>query len=465
MIDTLTRLVASYGYLVVGMFILLESAGVPLPGETALLVAAASAGAGQLRIGVVIGVAAVAAIIGDAGGYWLGRLGGRPFIERYGRWVHLDARKLERIEAFFTCHGPKTVFFGRFIGVLRTYSALFAGLSRMPYPTFTLYNALGGVIWATGFGLLGYVFGRNLAQVERWAQLFGWSVLALVVLVGMMVLLWRWLSRHQNELSAWRDTVLARPQVVRLLARYRRPLRWLRARLTSGQYLGFHLTFGLLVSGGCLWLFGGLLEDILHGDPLVRVDEAVATTLHGWATPLATTIVVLITDLGSPVTLMAVGVIVAVVYGRRRQWLSLATWIVALGGGELLNLLLKAIVVRPRPVFAHPWLLARTSSFPSCHAMLSLIAYGMLGYFALLRLRSWRMRTAVVCGVMLLVLLIGFSRLYLGVHYFSDVIAGFAAGGVWLSTCITGMELVRRGDLGGRNQQPGHRRGRKAAAA
>ncbi|HEV7950474.1 MAG TPA: VTT domain-containing protein, partial [Glaciihabitans sp.] len=370
-IDTLTRLIATYGYLAVGILILLESVGVPLPGETALLAAAAAAGTGQLWIGGVIGVAAVAAIVGDGGGYWLGRLGGRPFIERYGRWVHLDARKLERIEAFFARHGPKTVFFGRFIGVLRTYSALFAGLSRMPYPSFTLYNVLGGIIWATSFGLLGYVFGRNLAVVERWARLFGWGVLALVVLVGVTMLLWRWLTRHQKELIAGRDTLLARPQVVRLRARYRRPLQWLRARLTPGQYLGLHLTAGLLVSVGCLWLFGGLVEDIMHGDPLVRVDQVVATLLHEWATPRATTIFVLITDLGAPVTLFALSVIVAVVYTRRRHWLSVGTWIVALTGGEALNLLFMLIVTRPRPIFIHPWLLAHRNSFPSGHAMLS----------------------------------------------------------------------------------------------
>jgi len=110
-----------------------------------------------------------------------------------------------------------------------------------------------------------------------------------------------------------------------------------------------------------------------------------------------------------------------------------ASEIVALGGSELLNRLLEHIFARPRPVFVHPLLLARDYSFPTGHAMESLIAYLMLAYFALLRLRTWRTRSAVVGGVALFVLLIGFGRLYLGGHYFSDVVGGFAAGGDWLS--------------------------------
>jgi membrane protein DedA with SNARE-associated domain len=196
MLNTLTHLVATYGYLVVALCILLESAGLPLPGETALLVAAAYAGAGHLQIGAVIAVAALAAIVGDAGGYWLGRKGGRAFITRHERWIHLDARKFGRLEAFFARHGAKAVFFGRFVGLLRTYAALFAGISRMPYATFTVFNALGGITWAILIGTLGYVFGQNLALVERVVQDFGWGMLGVVVLVAAMWLIWGWVGTH-----------------------------------------------------------------------------------------------------------------------------------------------------------------------------------------------------------------------------------------------------------------------------
>jgi membrane protein DedA with SNARE-associated domain/membrane-associated phospholipid phosphatase len=446
MLTTLTQLIATYGYVIVAVFILLESAGLPLPGETALLLAAAAAGTGQLSIGVVIVVAALAAIVGDAGGYWLGRKGGRPLLERYGRWFRLDAAKLDSIEAFFAKHGPKTVFFGRFIGVLRTYSALFAGISKMPYGIFTLYNGLGGIIWAVLFGLLGYVFGQNLPLVERVVRDVGWGVLSVVGFFLLAYLIWRWIAKHQENLVRLRERVLDYPPVARLRVRYARELAWLRQRLTPGQYMGLHVTLGLLMAAGFLWLFGGVAQDVIAHDPLVQFDQTLATLLHSWATPVATTIFVIISTLGEPV-LAVLGIVVAGLLAWRRQWLHLGTWVIGLSGGEVLSQVIKYLVARPRPVFAQPLIPESGYSFPSGHAVLSLIAYGLLAYFAVLVLSSWRARTGVIMAAGLLVLVIGFSRLYLGVHYFSDVVAGYAAGGVWLSTCITGMELVRRGEI------------------
>jgi membrane-associated phospholipid phosphatase len=163
--------------------------------------------------------------------------------------------------------------------------------------------------------------------------------------------------------------------------------------------------------------------------------------------PPLTTFFLVVTALGSAEVLALLGLVVAVVYGLRRRWLYLGTWLAALAGGAVLNELLKGLFARPRPSFADPLVLETGYGFPSGHAMLSLIVYGVLAYFAVLGLRTWRARTAVVLGAALLVLLIGFSRMYLGVHYFSDVVAGCTAGGVWLSALITGMETIRRRGL------------------
>ena len=127
----INNLLQSYGYLAVFVFVALESTGVPLPGETALIAAALYAGsAHRLNIGLIALVAAVAAIAGDNGGYWLGQHGGTRLVRRYGRWVRLDARKLKVGRYLFARHGGKVLFFGRFI-VLRTYAAFFAGLNGM----------------------------------------------------------------------------------------------------------------------------------------------------------------------------------------------------------------------------------------------------------------------------------------------------------------------------------------------
>jgi membrane-associated phospholipid phosphatase len=135
---------------------------------------------------------------------------------------------------------------------------------------------------------------------------------------------------------------------------------------------------------------------------------------------------------------------VAAFLAWRRRWLFLGSWLAAVAGSAVLNQLLKGLFERPRPYFEHPLLVETSYSFPSGHAMESFVVYGMLAYFAVLALRSWKARVGVVFGAALLVVLIGLSRMYLGVHYFSDVLAGYAAGGVWLSALITGVETIRR---------------------
>ncbi len=142
---TVSGLVASYGYTVLFFLVGLESLGIPLRSETALVTAAAFAALGHLSIYTVIATAIAAAIIGDNGGYWIGRRGGIALVRRYGHLLHLNESHLARAHTFFERHGPKTVFIGRFIALLRTWAAVLAGAAHMPYGTFMLYNALGAV--------------------------------------------------------------------------------------------------------------------------------------------------------------------------------------------------------------------------------------------------------------------------------------------------------------------------------
>lgn len=191
----IAALIERYGYVVLFVLVGLESVGVPMPGETALLTAAAFAAAGRLHIALVIVVAAAGAILGDNGGYWIGRRGGIALARRYGRLVRLDASRLERAHAFFERHGAPTVFFGRFIALLRTWAALLAGVGEMRYATFMLYNALGGVAWAGVYGAIGYLFGRNLARVERWIGDAGWWLAGAVAAGIVAYVLWRRITR------------------------------------------------------------------------------------------------------------------------------------------------------------------------------------------------------------------------------------------------------------------------------
>ncbi|PZS06961.1 MAG: hypothetical protein DLM70_04195, partial [Chloroflexi bacterium] len=182
-IASLHHLLATWGYLAVFGFVAVESMGIPVPGETMLITAGAYAGAGHLNIALVIAVAAAGAILGDNIGYLIGRTGGRPLVLRYGKYIWLDERKLNAAERFFEKHGDKTVFIGRFIALLRAWAAFLAGVNRMPWPKFLLYNAAGGITWTLLYGLLAFALGKNLPLLERLVKIVGIGGAAAAVVV------------------------------------------------------------------------------------------------------------------------------------------------------------------------------------------------------------------------------------------------------------------------------------------
>ena len=161
------HLITSYGYLAVFILIALESFGIPLPGETALIAAATYAGAThRLSPELIFLVGAAAAIIGDTCGYWIGDKGGYPLLLRYGHYVRLDVAKLKVARYIFARHGGKVVFFGRFVSVLRTYAAFLAGMNKMHYRRFLAFNASGGIIWCAIFTFGAYWFGNRITQIS-----------------------------------------------------------------------------------------------------------------------------------------------------------------------------------------------------------------------------------------------------------------------------------------------------------
>ena len=186
----MTTLLLDYGLIVLTLLVALESAGIPLPGETALVTAAVLARPehGRYSLYWVIVAAAGGAILGDNVGYVLGRVGGRKLIERT-RFTRRYARKvLPPAERFFERHGAKTVFFGRFIALLRVTAAWMAGVSRMRWWQFFLWNAAGGILWATGVALLAYWAGKAVADAFGRYGLYGVAVLVLLGAVGLLVL-------------------------------------------------------------------------------------------------------------------------------------------------------------------------------------------------------------------------------------------------------------------------------------
>jgi membrane protein DedA with SNARE-associated domain len=195
----ITHIVESYGYYAVFTLIALESMGIPLPGETALITAALYAGTTHhLNIAALAGTATAAAVIGDNAGYWIGRTGGYRLAERYGRFVRLDRAKLKVGRYLFARHGVKVVFVGRFIAVLRTFAAFFAGVSKMRWPGFLLANAAGGAVWAGFYAFGAYALGNAASSVGSAITYTGYA-LATVVTVASVVIVRRSLRRLERR--------------------------------------------------------------------------------------------------------------------------------------------------------------------------------------------------------------------------------------------------------------------------
>jgi membrane-associated protein len=181
------------GYVALAGLVGFETMGIPLPGETALIAAGVLASDGHLKIELVVLVAAGAAIVGDNVGFWVGRRGGRKLLELPGPLARHRERLLVRGEAIFRRHGGKTVFFGRWFSGLRIASAWLAGINRMAWGEFLVYNALGGIAWAISVGLLAYWAGHSADEVLKVVGVGGLGV-GLVLLGGFVF--WRW-RRHR----------------------------------------------------------------------------------------------------------------------------------------------------------------------------------------------------------------------------------------------------------------------------
>ena len=184
---SLINVASNIGYPLVILLVAAESAGVPLPGETALITAAVLASRSKLQIEWVIVLAATGAIVGDNIGYLIGRKGGRWLLERPGRFARQRHEVLELGEPFFARHGPKAVFFGRWILGLRTWASWLAGATRMHWARFVLFNALGGIGWATTIGLLAYFLGGQANSLISAFAVFG-LVAVLFALIGLLAM-------------------------------------------------------------------------------------------------------------------------------------------------------------------------------------------------------------------------------------------------------------------------------------
>ncbi len=197
--SNLDSLLATYGYLAVFVFVGVESIGIPVPGETMLVTAAIYAGTtGRLSIFWVIVASSAGAIVGDNIGYVIGRTGGYRLVKRYGRYIRLEENRLRLGQYLFDKHGSKVVFFGRFVSVLRIFAAFLAGVNQMHWRRFLIFNAAGGIIWSTIYGIAAFLLGKQLLQLSGRVD-FALAVVGVAVIIVVIVFLRRNEARLQRE--------------------------------------------------------------------------------------------------------------------------------------------------------------------------------------------------------------------------------------------------------------------------
>jgi membrane-associated phospholipid phosphatase len=224
--------------------------------------------------------------------------------------------------------------------------------------------------------------------------------------------------------------------------------RFLASRLDTQSYVGLHLTISLVLAAAAIWVSSELLDAVLDNATLVRMDIALDAWVHARVNPTGIAVARVITDAGSPTVMTVIGIIGGIILIARGRPTILATWIAVFGGGWVLERVLKIVVHRTRPAFTPTAPGELRMSFPSGHAMMCVLGVGMLVYVLMVPrppAKPWR---EVFVGLAVsIVLVVGITRVYLGAHYPSDVLGGYAFGVAWLAVCIgvSGVALHRRG--------------------
>jgi undecaprenyl-diphosphatase len=390
-------------YLVVGVIMFLETGafvGLITPGETAVIVGGVIAGQGRVSLLVLIAVAWAAAVCGDSTSFWLGRRLGRSFIERHGPRFRITEDKLRRVDAFFERRGGVAILVGRFIGFVRPIAPFLAGASKLPWRRFLPYDVLGAGLWAATFCVLGYVFWRSFDMLVEYVSRGAFAFGTVVVVVAVIV----WLARNRPG--------LLRPDV---------------NRLTPGD-LGLELTtmLALLAVGAFAFVFIGV--EVGDGGA-VGIDSMAADVASEARSAALVDVAAVVTDLGSLPVVALAAIVTALWATGRGRWVDG----LALALGMTLSIVLvhaaKAAYGRPRP--DDRLVDVAGFAYPSGH---SLYAVGLVAC-AIVLLRGgsgWAKRFAAATVAAAIVALVGATRIYLGVHYLSDVLGGFAAGvAIW----------------------------------
>lgn len=408
--------------------------GVFIPGTAAILAISALVPSGIVKLWPLLGAASAGAIIGDGLSFWIGHRYHREILERWPLNRHPDL--ITRSEAFFAKHGDKSVFIARFTPGVRAFVPLIAGMLGLSVRRFYVANILSALVWAPSHVLPAVFVGAAFSMFGAAAKSLAILVVLIVVFIWVLLRLARFALRHGPALASALSGWLRQ----RTAMNHSRWGRFALDLLDPSRPDARGLAFLALLLVGSAWLFFGILEDVVSGDPLVRADNAIYQALQDLRTVPGDSVMLITTELGDTVVVMTVTIAVFLWLAWRRAWRPAAYWLAAVGGASVLNTVIKVTLHRARPteLFYTGW---SAFSFPSGHSTVNLAVYGFLAFLIGRELRPmWRLPVALTA--LSFALLIAFSRVYLGAHWFSDAVGGLAFGTAWLA--VLGFFYMRK---------------------
>lgn len=397
--------------------------GIFFPGTLLVVLAGALAAQGSYDFWDLFIFATIGAILGDAVSYELGRRGKEYVGKR---------TQLERGRAFFERYGALSIFIGRFIGPLRPVITVVAGSMGMDRWKFYIANVASALIWSVSLLALGYVFGAAWKVALASFTKIGLILLIPLLLFFLLLWLWRWTLRHGRTVFAVLSSILRSswsglihdPYVKAWLERHPAFIAFLQRRVSLENFQGLPLT---LLVGAMLYtivLFTEIVQDYIVSDPLIALDVRLANLFAILRTPQLIHFFYSVTLLGSEMIVILIALAVTGLLWYERKRLSILVLWLSVLGSSVLTTLGKLLFHRPRPSEIIAVLTEKSYSFPSGHATAAVALYGFLAYLVIREHSSWRVKVSAFFGALVLIFLIDLSRLYLGVHYVSDVLAG-----------------------------------------
>ncbi len=447
--------IASLGYWFVFLAALGESIaflGFFVPGSIVVVISGGMAAQGVYDLRTLFYVVVAAALTGNTIGYLLGRHG-KKILKKYPPlWKHL-----EQGQSFFKRHGGKSIFLGHFLGPLRHLIPMVAGLAEMPFLPFQLVNIASILAWSAAHIAVGFVFGGLWDIALLWLSRFGIAIVLVIAVVALFAWTWEWVLKQGREsvkllrslFSSVIEIIGRQPNVKKFLARHETSVSFVADRFSMRSFFGLPFTLLTLVFLYAAALLTDLVQEIAFPSSFSALDERIAHLLFDFRHPVAAGFFYFITLFAQTGVIIAVMFFLTLLLWRKRHAIfAFGLWL-TLFLSELLTQGGKILFQRLRPDELLRAISEDSFSFPSMHAATAAAFTGYIAYMVIRTSRSWTLKVGAVFTSIIAILLIDLSRMYLGLHYLSDVVAGDLVGLLCVAIVISITEWLFAREKGG----------------